>query len=190
MPEFSSPLGNKKFSSVPLREFDVPDESYSMPEDRSILDFEEEVKEAREIKRTGKQRLNDPSRRKIEMLLGMIRQTRRFELDNNVYELQTLKSKDLREIYMEASKFDGTVQFPFELRKQTLARSIILIAGMEVEQFLHSNSLESRLSFVDELPESFLQRLFNEYQLLVKESDEKYAIKETEVKEVIEDLKK
>ena len=217
MSQFDSPLGSKKFGNSNLREFDVPDESQPMHNERhrpnfdAIQEFqarleqdndedfrmqevarkEQEFRMARESKKTGKERLNDGAKRRIEMLLGMSRLTRTFELDNNSYVLQTLRDKDMREVFVETAKFDGTVESPYEMRKQLIARALIQIAGYDIEMFLGSNSLETRLAFVEELPEALLARIFNEYQLLVKESTEKYAIKsDADAKEVVEDLKK
>lgn len=215
MPSFDSPLGTKRFGGIGLKEYDVPDESghsgHGMPDMDAIRDFqnrlqgdfepdpytdelaqaEKEIKAAREARKVGKERLSDGAKRRIEMLLGMSRLTRSCELDGNVYVFQTLRSKDMSDAYMVVTKFDGTVQFPYELRRQMVSRSLIQIAGVDIEQFLGSNTLESKLAFVDELPEALLHRLYNEFQLLVKESNEKYSIKtEEDAKEIVEDLKK
>lgn len=219
MGKFDSPLGTKNFSGGALREFDVPDESVSMPqrhrnippdldairEFQSRLDSnvdidldsqeealtEQEFRQARAAKKTGKARLNDGARRRIEMLLGMSKHERSFELDGNSYTLEALKAKDMREVFMETAKYDGTVESPYEMRRQLVARSLSKVAEYDLEQFLGSNSIETRLAFVDELPEALLGRVFAEYQLLVKESTDKYSIKDdVDAKEVLEDLKK
>jgi hypothetical protein len=97
----------------------------------------------------------------------------------------------MRDALMEASRFDGTIQSPFEIRRQLLARSITEIAGVSTEQFIGSADVEDKCAFVDELDESLLNRLYDEYLSLVKEAKDKYAVKtEEDVKEVIEDLKK
>ncbi len=204
MPQFESTLGAKGFSgNSGLREYDVPDESpytedrdftnrmHMEKSDTELAKMEQEIKAAKEARRTGKERLNEGAKRRIEMLLGMTKLTRSVELDGNIYSFQTLRSQDMREVYILAAQFDGTVQFPYEIRRQSVARSLTQIAGLEVVQFLGDNSLESRLAFLDQLPEPFVQRLFVEYQELVKESNDKYAVKtEAEMREVVEDLKK
>lgn len=156
-----------------------------------ISQKEKEIKEARALRKNGKERLNDGARRRIEMLVGMSRLNRSVDLDGNTYVLQTLRAKEMREVFVETAKFDRTVESPYEMRKQLVGRSLCSIAGYDIEQFLGADSVEARLAFVDEVPESLLDRLFNEYQLLVKESMDKYSIKdEVEAKEVLEDLKK
>lgn len=152
---------------------------------------ERQIRAARDAKRTGKERLNDGARRRIEMLVGMTQNTREVVLDGNVFILQTLKSKDMREALMAASVFDGTIQSPFEIRKQLLARSITQIAGVESGAFVGSNGVEAKLDFIDEQVEAVLNRLYSEYLILVKESNDKYSIKTSEdATQVVEDLKK
>jgi hypothetical protein len=90
-----------------------------------------------------------------------------------------------------ASAFDGTVQSPFEIRRQLLSRSLIQIGGVDIDQFLGASDLESKLSLIDELDDSLLNRLYEEYLNLSRECKKKYAITTTvEAKELVEDLKK
>lgn len=165
-----------------------------MGEDARIQEMAEKeraFREARSAKKDNKQRLNDGAKRRIEMLVGMSRLNRTVSLDENEFILQTLRAKEMREVFTATAKFDGTVESPYEMRKQLVARSLSHIAGYDVDQFLGANDIEIRLAFVDELPEALLDRLFNEYQLLVKESVDKFSIKdELDAKEVLEDLKK
>lgn len=159
------------------------------PEDTAEL--ERQVREARDQKRTGKERLNDGAKRRIEMLVGMTRTSREVMLDGNSFILQTLKSKDMREALTTASEFDGTVHSPFEIRRQLLGRALVQIAGVEASQFVGSTNLEAKLNFIDEQIEAVLNRLYAEYLQMVNESNNKYAIvTETDAKEVVEDLKK
>jgi hypothetical protein len=125
------------------------------------------------------------------MLIGMTRITRTAHIENNDYVLQTLKSKELREAVVSASLYDGTVQSPFEIRKQLLARSITQVAGMDFEQFVGSHELEAKLDAIEEFDHYLLGRLYDEYLTMVKEARDRYAIKtEDDAKEVVEDLKK
>jgi hypothetical protein len=220
MPKFESPLGSKSFSAQPLKEFDVPDESgYSEPsnpipvpkqrtvavpneddlrsfqsrmeeQEESPAEVERQIKQSK-LARHGKERLNDGARRRIEMLVGMTRSSREVAIGENTFVLQTLKSKEMREAMMVASEFDGTIQSPFEIRRQLLGRSIKQVAGVDIEQFVGSSALEARFTFVDEQDDTLLNRLYEEYLILVREAKDKFAIKtEAEAKEVIEDLKK
>lgn len=153
--------------------------------------IEREIREAKEARRTGRERVDAGAKRRIEMLVGMIRTTRQVELEGSLYVLQTLRGREMRESIMAAAHYDGSVQFPYELRKQLLGRSLIHVAGVDIEQFVGSNSLEAKLELIEDLPETLLLRLYAEYSILVNESTEKYAIKsELDAQEVAEDLKK
>lgn len=154
-------------------------------------EIERQIKEAKQARRTGKERITDGAKRRIEMLVGMTRDTREVVLENNTFILQTLRSKEMRDAIMVASEYDGTVQFPFELRRQLLARALVQVAGVDIMQFIGSDTIEAKLEMVDDLPEPLLYRLYVEYGALVKDSGDKYAIKSAEeAQEVAEELKK
>lgn len=221
MPNYESSISSKKFAGQPLKEYTVPDESGqemapimrqrgpalhgSQPpidpnialayqkrlESEDNAEVERQISEAREAKRLGRERLNDGAKRRLEMLLNMTRTTREVSLLGNIFVLQSLSGVETREAYMIASEFDNTVQSPFEIRRQLLARSLVSIAGVEISQFVGTNSLEARLQLIDHLDESLLNRLFDDYSELVKESKDKFAIKSVEdAREIVEELKK
>lgn len=221
MPSSESPLGKRRINAQPMREFDIPDESEGSQQfdvDAAIRNggmrqlnmdeianfqvrasqadddpgqVEREIKAAKEARRRGIDRLNEGARRRIEMLVGMTRSTKTVVIEGNSYAFQTLKSKEMSEAIMAASKFDGTVQSPFEVRKQLLARSLVQIGDISINNFVGSNSLDDILLFIDELDDILLNRLYSEYVALTKEARDKYSVKnEQEVKEVVGDLKK
>lgn len=219
MPSFESDLGSKKFKAPAMKELDIPDETnsrmtddefednaakiqelqermhkqqhYHQTQQQDISDVEREIRIAREAKRSGKERLNEGARRRIEMLIGMTRTTHTAEIEGNVFIFQTLKAKEMREAIIAASEFDGSIESPFEIRKQLLARSLIEISGVPVEQFIGSARLEDKLLFIEELDEALLNRLYDEYIKLAREAKKKYSIKsDEEAQQVVEDLKK
>jgi hypothetical protein len=156
-----------------------------------VVDAEREFREAREARKNGKEKITDGAKRRIEMLLNMTRSTREFSFAGNSFVLQTLKAKEAREAIVAASEFAVTVQESFEVRRQFLARSLTQVAGVDIDQFLGSNSLETRLAFIEELDDFLINRLYDEYLLLRKDAMSKYAINTAdEAKEVMEDLKK
>ena len=121
----------------------------------------------------------------------MSKLNREVIIDDVAIELQSLSSKDLREAYVITSKFNETVEFSYELRRQILSRAIIKIAGIDIYDLIGDYNYDTVLELVDNLGDSFLNRLFEEYQILNKEVNSKYTIKnEKEMKEVVEDLKK
>jgi hypothetical protein len=212
MPKIESPIGNRSFNQKGMREFNVPDESGyddSIPynvdtdsirkfqskldnfdEDESVSEIENQFYKAREIKK-GKEKIGESAKRRIEMLIGMTLAVKEVTIDQNTFTLKTLKSKEMREALSASSQFDGSLETPYEIRKQILARALTHIAGVEIEQFISSSSLEAKLNFIDELDDSFIGRLYKEYTILSDENQRKYGIKtDSDVKEVFEDIKK
>jgi len=203
MPNFDSSISHKSFSGPQLKEYDVPDESgsqrYGMDENsvqemrmqRDPVDVEREIRAAKEAKRTGRERLGEGAKRRIEMLLGMTQTTHVADVNGTNFVFKSLKAKDMRAAIMFAANYDNTVQSPFEVRKQFLARSIVSIADVDFEQFIGSDTLESKLLFIEELDEALLNRLYDEYLKMAKIAKDKYRIKDdSDAKEVVADLKK
>jgi hypothetical protein len=190
-----SPSVTKRYAREPLnlealQEFQSRIQGQVDP-DSQLGETEREMKAAREARRSGKERLNAGAKKRIEMLLGMTRSNREVVVGQNSFVLQTLKSKELSEALTAAAEFDGTVQSPFEIRRQLLARALTTISGIDFDSFIGSNDMEDKLFFVDNMDHALLLRLNREYQTLVTEHDELYAIKSPEdAKEVLEDLKK
>lgn len=152
---------------------------------------ERDIRQAKSDKRAGRERLSDGARKRIEMLIGMTRGTRTTDIEGNSYTLQTLKAKEMRAAIAEAAEFDGTVHSPFEIRRQLIARSLVQVAGVDVEQFIGSTKFEARLDLVDDMDDSLLNRIYDEYLEMIRESRARYAIKtEADGAEVVEDLKK
>ena len=161
------------------------------PSIREMTDLEKNIHAAKKAKREGKERLSEGARRRIEMLIGMTRLTKDIEIAGQMYKLQTLTSQELRDSVVATAEFDGTVQFIFENRKQLLARSITVVAGVPIDQFLNSDELEAKLEFIELIDHALLHRLYSEYVALVQEAQTKYSPKtEEQAKEIVEDLKK
>lgn len=175
-----------------IRDFQARMQREEMPVyEQDPAEVERQIRQSRLDKKSGKERLDAGAKRRIEMLVGMTRATREVEIEDNVFLLKTLRSKEMREALIAASEFDGTIQFPFEIRKQLLSRSIIQIAGVEIEQFIGSNETDAKCEFIDLMDEFLLNRIYNEYLILVRETSVKYAVKtENDVKEIVNDLKK
>lgn len=213
MANFESPISKKQVVNQPMREFTVTDESeypeipqvevpnyqfqprtqQSNPyaQQPNFAPSDQEIRRMKEEKRTGKERLSEGAKKRIEMLIGITRSVREVDVNGTQFVFQSLKSKEIRECFTNMTEFDGTIQGPFEIRRQFLARSIVKIAGIDVEEFIGSNAIEAKLNFIDELDESLLSRLYSEYLILNDEAKQKFSLRtEADAKEVAEDLKK
>lgn len=163
-----------------------PDEE---PADQT--EVEESFKQAREMKRSGKERLTEGAKRRLESLLGMTRLNRTAVIGETEFVLQTLTGKETRLAILEAAVFDGTVESPFAIRGQLLARSLIGIGGVDFDHFVGSDKIDIKLLFIEELDDIILNRLYDEYLLLNKEAKKKFGINNAqEVQEVVSDIKK
>jgi hypothetical protein len=97
----------------------------------------------------------------------------------------------MRAAILSAAAYGGSVQEPFEIRRQLLAHSLTFVAGLDIVQFVGTNDFEAKLELIDSLDEALLNRLYDEYLVMVKEAREKYTIKdEADAKEIVEELKK
>ena len=161
------------------------------PMSKETTEIEREFASIKRERREGKERLSEGARRRIEMLIEMTRATKEVEIEGKLYKLQSLSSQELREAVTATIDYNGTIQYIFENRKQLLARSLTVIAGVDIDQFLSSSDLDTRLEFIELLDHALLVRLFDEYVILAQGVQDKYAIKtEVQVKEVLDDLKK
>lgn len=154
-------------------------------------DTEKEIRQAREMKRQGKERLTEGAKRRLESLLGMIRHTHEVQVGNVVFVLQTLTGKETREAIKGAAEFDGTVESPFEIRIQLLARSISYIGGVEFDQFVGSSNIDIKLLFIEELDDIVLNKLYDNYIEMNRNAKKKFSVNNAaEAQEVISDIKK
>jgi hypothetical protein len=156
-----------------------------------LSEDEKRIIELKKQKRDGKERLSDGAKRRIEMLIGMTQMSRDIDVEGQQYKIKSLSSKELRDVMIAVSDYDGTVEFMFEHRKQILARSLVVVAGVDITQFLSSYDLQDRLDFIELMDNALLLRLYSEYVKMDKEVNDKYALKtEAEIRTVVEDLKK
>jgi hypothetical protein len=201
VPDATMPAGfDLEAANARLKERGLPPLSNSAHEamkarnavrEMSLEEIEKSIADARKAKFTGKEKLGDTARTRIEVLTGLGRLTREVEIDEVRFVLRSLKARELREIFLAVSPFDGTVELSFELRRQTLARSLCRVADTDLDLFLGTTSLEAALNFVEDQDEAILARLYAEYQLLAAEINQKYAIKTPEdAAQLGEDLKK
>jgi hypothetical protein len=184
---------NKEYVEVTNKRRIVPPvRNHFVANDEETLSVEEQVAKLKQQKKTYQNtKLSDFSRKRLDLLIGMSKLTREIDIEGTIFELQSLSSGELREVYIQAEKYNNTVQFPYELRRQILSKSLIKVAGLDIYDFLGNYEYNSKLILIDNLGESFVSRLFDEYNILSNEANTKYAIKtEEQMKEVLEDLKK
>lgn len=187
--EVNSPLGRKKFAEqAPQKRFTVgSSEDVMEPINESPL---QEMQRLR-AQAGGESRLSSESKKRIELISGIGRLTKDVLIEGTTFTLRTLKSKETQEATIAGVVQQYKVEEAFETRRQFISRALHKIDGHDLYMVIGSNDLESRLNFVDELDDSVITYLFDEFTKLRNESNAKYSLKtEQDVKEVAEEIKK
>jgi hypothetical protein len=208
MPEFNSPNFKKTVPATgqrQLREFTVGDpedfpqeqvSSQSFTTQRQIsreelMDIEQNMKEARREKQSTMNKITEHAKKRSEILANIGRLNKDVQLEGYTFSLRTLKSKETREAALQTFSVGTQLEANFEARRQQLARSVFKIDGHELIDVLGDDSIDARLKFLDDLEESVIVKLFDEFSALKEEARVKFSITtEAEAKEVAEDLKK
>jgi hypothetical protein len=195
-----------------LREFnvgeptDLPETDYPMhPEitqpgfapGRTAPGYELSAAEREELQRlrsesAGKpNRIGEHAKKRIEILANLGRLTKEVKVDGINFSLRTLKAKEAREATMSIFSCQNDVDASFEIRRQSLARSIYEIDGQPIELAVGGDDLEAKLGLIDDMEDVAIVKLYNAFNELRGEVQTKYGLQsEKEVKEVVEDLKK
>jgi hypothetical protein len=199
MAEFDSPLGRKQFATQSRKVFNVEDtnsaEKNFMPElevgvpiELTPAQFQEMQQRRNSFKQT-QSRPTSESRQRIELLTGIGRLTKEVTIEGHLFTLQSLKSKEMRETIRAVSQASDGPDSIFEMRAQILARSIVKIDNHPVAVVLGSDSVEARLSFIDDSEEQVVNQLYSAYTEMTKKVD--LAVKnDADVQEVVEEIKK
>jgi hypothetical protein len=208
MSEIKSPLGNRSYSAPQKQVFSVPDESEGMfeipgesevapppvmPRNATVLTPAQfnELQAKKQALKVSMGRPTSEARQRIELLTGIGRLETEVEVDGHKFVLQSLKAREMREVVKSAGKVDLLSEQIFELRLQTLARSIIYIDGQPLDLILGHSSIEARLAFVDECEEHIVTQLYSAYSEMIKQNENKFALKSaTDAHEVVDEIKK
>jgi len=187
-----------------LREFNVgdPDEMPSIPVTQPTYlqnsqGYElspaerDELQKLRQETIANKNKVGGHAKQRIELLANIGRLFKDVEIDGIVFSLRTLKAKESREAMLSIFKCTNDADAAFEIRRQTLARAIFKIDGQDIESTLGGADFDLKLGLVDDMEETIITKLYNEFNELRHEVGVKYGIEsETQAKEVAEDLKK
>ncbi len=181
---FDSPLGRKQaaMASAGQKVFTVDDPGF----DYATQVREEHLAPAREAQK----RTTPDAKKRLDLLLGIGRTTKDVMIEGYKFTLRSLKSSEMKEIVTAASKVQGT-EFMFEMRTQTLARSLVKIEDQPIELIIDNNTLEARLYYIEECEDHIVHILYTAYTDMIKENQEKYGVKnEKEAQEVLDQVKK
>jgi hypothetical protein len=151
-------------------------------------------------------------KKRIEILTGIGRKTRNVEINDDIngkiiFTLRTLKTLEQNcvsqviETSERITTADGNVTFAptslFRLKVEVLAHSLFMIDGQSIDLVLgcineeYSDKVEYRKELIQEMDNSLITHLFQQYQILSTETIDGYTPTNTEeVKEVVNTITK
>ena len=192
MPDINSPLGRRNFASTAPRVLNVPNmEEASQQEIESAqVDFQK-VQADRQERVNASRRITSFAKERIEILTGLGRLTEDIEFEGHVFSLQSLKAGEMKEVVRASANVESTIDSYFMSRNQILARALYAIDGQPMGLVLGNDSVESVLSWIDDMDDNLIEFLHNRYLEMVKKNKHRFEVKtEQELKEVVEDIKK
>jgi len=175
---------------VEERKFNAPLPTVKPGEQRRLT--QEEFEEYQRIKDSSlRQTLPKVNKTALEVLLDIGRMTKNVEIDDVIFSLRTLKSKENQDSLLSIFDKKNDVEAGYEIRRRILAHSLYSINNNPVEMYLGDDSFEMKLSFIDELDEFTTEKLYRAFKELEEESSNRFSFKtEKDAKEVNEALKK
>lgn len=204
MPDFNSPLGRRAFASVGQQRvltvsdedqkalYSQPKEVHSQNEDDYATERDiEAIQEARKARIAASKKIGYGAKERIEFLTGLGRGYSVVRFEDVSFSIRSLKDKEMREVVRISNTALNAADSYFEARIQTLARSIYEVDEQPISLVLGSNKLEDVVAWVEEMDESLVEFIHENYLEMVKTNRAKFMIKdEKDAKEVSEEIKK
>lgn len=189
--EISSPLGNKTIDAPEMKRFAVPDET------ETPQMGVEEVMAMRRQKMAEMSSVGDAARKRIEILVGIGRAVKTVSVGETTYSMRTLKGKEMKYLAQKTSEAakSNVISSIYDGRSLALSMAIYAIDGIDVDIVLDCvglpERLAARMAFYDDMDDALLSHLYSHWEILIKENNDKYAIKNDEdAKEVLASVKK
>ena len=195
-PRMTSSLGQVSFEQPEQRQSIVvedPTEEPVSPQGQSVQGpsrqkveeaHRSRVEESVSVMETG-------ARRRTEILTSLGRASTDVEFEKITFSIRTLKNREWREAITAVATFDLAHEQGYEMRGQSLARALYAIDGPPVEIVMGTNDLQQRIDFINDMDESFVSHLYDEYNKLVADIKSRYNIGTEEgMQEAVEDIKK
>jgi hypothetical protein len=199
--KIESPLGRVSFNrSSGGRVLTVEDtdsneyEAYSEPvEDPRLKNMEERLKhvdELRKIQSEQRQHAPAPAKNRLEILLGISRVAEDITVDNVTFSIRSLKNREMKEVIQAVMGETNAALQAYEIRANTIARSLYAIDGQDISYFPEFRSFENVLAYVQDMDDSLLNYLYNRYLNMVNENNKKFEDLGTTEEGIIDNVKK
>ena len=205
MSEIESSLGKKVFDSGKRKILAVTDDSDDfdtrpLPESRMPAEIKntevrltpEEynaMQAQRASLRTNAKKSSFESKQRVEFLTGIGRLSKEITIEGYKFTLRSLKSGEMREVIKVVSQVEIPSEQMYEMRAQTLARSIFMIDDMPVQAVLGASDLDGVVDYINDTEEHIVNKLYETYTDMVK-SKNLVLDSAADAREVAEEIKK
>jgi hypothetical protein len=216
MPKFESSIGSTEFESTGGGQvFTIPDNSGPQPQQQQefsgqdAMSFRaEQMRRMQAQNEAANQSRIVEAKRRVEMLVGIGRVTVDIPIQTEqgqiMFTLRTLKGREQRDVEAaieSAPRVEGTDEISptglHQIRIEVLANALYSIDNVSIDMVLEVQNQDPnhryamRRVFVEELDDALAGHLFLEYQKMLANSRDRFAVKTAEdVKEVAEQIKK
>lgn len=123
------------------------------------------------------------AKKRIETLLGITEQTRSVIINKIEFVIKVIKGSEFKDAFSAINDKETNV---YNLMRQILARCIKKVDGVLLDELLQSDSIESKLYFIDQLDVYIVNHLYSQYSELVKEVNSLFD----RVEDIGEEIKK
>ena len=209
MSEINSPLGKKTFNTQgrkilsvsdesedfdtkPLPQSYMPPQMQQQPQEVKLTPEQFNAMQARKNEiRMAQKRPSSEARQRIEVLTGIGRLTIDTTIEGYKFTLQSLKSREMREIIKVVAQIETPADAMYEMRAQTLARSLVKIDDQPVELVLGVDGIDGVVEFINDSEEHIVNKLYSAYTDMTKANENKFSVADAkDAQEVTEEIKK
>ena len=215
MNKIRSTIGESNFEGHGQRRFVVNEDTQQAPPSPPISIDPSEAsmmrRQAQEYQEHTTQRNLGDARRRIDIITGLGRKTKEVLVENSngsvIFTLRTLKTFEqncLAQVIESSDRNvtnDGRIIFaPTSMAKiklEALSHSIFLIDGQSIDIVVgvsnapYEEKVLARKELIDEMDHALINHLFDNYEILTKETYDGYSPKTVEeAKEVVETISK
>lgn len=194
MTEINSPLGRKVISSGnqnrQVLTVDDETEIVEQPVKLSSEQFNNIQAKRQEVKQLSKKPTSEAKLR-VELLTGIGRLQTEVVVEDHKFSLQSLKAGEMKEVMRSLSDTSVGTDAMYEMRTHILSRSLYAINNQSIDLVIGATALEEVISFIDNLQEELVNKLYAGYTSMVSKNEDKLTITSAEqAKEVAEEIKK
>jgi hypothetical protein len=198
--EFNSPLGRLRRAQQtnPTPSFQAPNPAQQRTfmvtderEDEEVeQDLRQKIENIKEEKVKQEKYISSSAKERLEIILGLGRSTVETEFEGVKFTLRSLKSYEMRDLFLAGSKGETNAEAMWLIRNHTVAKALEKIDGQPVSIQIGSKDFDAKLAMVEEMDEELVEFLHRNYKKMLDGNKAKFKLDEDVTEEVVSDLKK